>query len=383
MPNQIFSFQIEMIPDIEQAELLTVRLPFIHAFSTSAHTWETKDALLLRLSSGGVSGWGECVADPDPFYSPETTTSAAYIIKEFLLPLIKPQMTLIELEKAFRHIRGNGMAKAAVENAVIDLMAKIKGVPLYQFLGFGKRKILSGLSLGLQPTIDDLLIRVQEAMDKKYRRVKMKIKRGQDIAWVKAVRDHFPNLPLMVDANGDYSLDDAVHLAKLDAFNLMMIEQPLSYSDIYQHSKLQRCIATALCLDESIHSLDSAITAVELGSCRIINIKQGRVGGLTEALRIARYCSEQGVDIWSGGMDETGVGRAFNIHLQSDPDFNLPGDTSETRRYFKEDIVDPPVTLDADGLIDIPEGAGIGVRILEDRLQRFRIDDHAGSFVLR
>jgi O-succinylbenzoate synthase len=203
---------------------------------------------------------------------------------------------------------------------------------------------------------------------KKYQRVKMKIKKGQDVEWVRAVRDRFPALPLMVDANGDYSLADIDHLKRLDDFGLMMIEQPLSYNDIYQHASLQKEMKTAICLDESIHSLADAAAAIALGACRIINIKQGRVGGLMESMRIARYAADHGVGVWSGGMDETGVGRAVNIHLQTAEGFTLPGDTSETSNYFDEDIAEPPVFLRPDGFIDIPRGPGTGVRVVPERV---------------
>jgi O-succinylbenzoate synthase len=233
-----------------------------------------------------------------------------------------------------------------------------------------RRRIPSGISIGLQDSTGALLDSVAEAVAKKYHRVKMKIARGRDIEMVRAVRDAFPAIALMVDANGDYTLDDAQHLAQLDEFDLMMIEQPLSYSDIYEHSLLQRKLKSAICLDESIHDLADARTAIELGACRILNIKQGRVGGLMEALRIAEYAAAHGIETWSGGMDETGIGRAVNIHLQTADGFTLPGDTSETSRYFTEDIVGPPVVLDDEGFIDVPHGDGIGVTIDENVLRK-------------
>ncbi|HNW58304.1 MAG TPA: o-succinylbenzoate synthase [bacterium] len=361
------------IGPIDRIDLLTVRLPFLHPFAISSYAWSCKEALLLKVEAGGVTGWGECVADPDPFYAPETTASCRYIIQTFLLPLLEPGMTLADLSGQMHKVRGNEMAKATLENAVIDLLAKQQGKKLHEFLGLPARKIMSGISLGLQETPDKLLEAVTEAVAKKYHRVKMKIKKGQDIEWVAAVRKRFPEIQLMADANGDYTLADAARLRELDAFNLMMIEQPLSYSDIYQHALLQQQLATPLCLDESIHSLDDARTALELGACRIINIKQGRVGGLIEALAMAELAARRSIPVWSGGMDETGIGRAVNIHLQTAPGFILPGDTSETSRYFHEDIADPPVVLDAQGGIDIPPGAGIGVEIPAGRLARYTI----------
>jgi O-succinylbenzoate synthase len=326
--------------------------------------------MLMRLESDGVVAWSECVSDPDPFYFYETNGTARHIIRDFLLPLVEAGIPLGELEGRFRRVRGHGMAKAAVENGLLNLLAVRKGVPLYALLGRPAKKIMSGLSIGLKESPADLLAAVEKAVAKKYHRVKMKIKKGQDVDWVQAVRDRFPDLPLMVDANGDYSLSDIAHLRRLDAFGLMMVEQPLSYNDIYEHSILQREMKTAICLDESIHGLADAAAAISLGACRIVNIKQGRVGGIMESMRIARHCAERGVGVWSGGMDETGIGRAVNIHLQTAEGFTVPGDTSETANYFDEDIADPPVVLDADGFIGIPEGPGLGVRVVPERILR-------------
>jgi O-succinylbenzoate synthase len=356
------------VPKLDRVDLVTVKLPFVAPFGTSVYVWTDKEAMLMRLESGGTTAWSECVSDPDPFYFYETNATARHIIKDFLLPLIEPGITLGELEARFRHVRGHGMAKATVENGLLNLIATGKSVPLHALLGRPARKIPSGLSIGLKETPAELLAAVERAVAKKYGRVKMKIKKGQDVDWVRAVRERFPDLRLMVDANGDYSLSDIAHLKRLDEFNLMMIEQPLSYSDIFQHAALQKEMRTAICLDESIHGLDDAAAAIALGACRIINIKQGRVGGLMESMRIARYCADQGIDVWSGGMDETGIGRAVNIHLQTAEGFTLPGDTSETSNYFDEDIADPPVVLDARGMIDIPKGPGIGVRVVPERI---------------
>jgi O-succinylbenzoate synthase len=356
------------VPKIDHVDLVTVKLPFVAPFGTSVYVWTDKEAMLMRLESGGVVAWSECVSDPDPFYFYETNGTARHIIKDFLLPLVEPGMTLGELDGRFRHVRGHGMAKATIENGLLILIALQKGVPLHELMGRPARKIMSGISIGLKETPAKLLAAVEQAVAKGYHRVKMKVKRGQDVDWVRAVRGRFPELWLMVDANGDYSLADSAHLRKLDAFDLMMIEQPLSYSDIYEHSLLQKELKTAICLDESIHSLADAAAAIALGACRIVNIKQGRVGGLMESMRIAEYCQERGVDVWSGGMDETGIGRAVNIHLQTAEGFTLPGDTSETSNYFDEDIADPPVVLGAGGWIDIPAGPGLGVEVVPARV---------------
>ena len=367
-PSPTAALEALTLPEIDHVDLVTVKLPFVAPFGTSVYVWTHKEAMLMRLESGGVTAWSECVSDPDPFYFYETNATARHIIKDFLLPLVEPGMTLGELGARFRHVRGHGMAKATIENGLLILIALQKDLPLHELLGRPAKKIMSGLSIGLKESQAELLAAVEKAVAKKYQRVKMKIKKGQDVDWVRAVRDRFPDVPLMVDANGDYSLSDIDHLKRLDAFGLMMVEQPLSYSDIFEHASLQKEMRTAICLDESIHSLADAAAAISLGACRIINIKQGRVGGLLESMRIARHCADHGIGCWSGGMDETGIGRAVNIHLQTAEGFTLPGDTSETTNYFDEDIAEPPVVLGADGFIAIPKGPGTGVRVVPERV---------------
>jgi O-succinylbenzoate synthase len=336
--------------------------------------WNCKEALLVRLEDKGITAWGECVADPDPFYASETTSTARHMLKDFLLPELKPELTLAALLNRFARVRGHQMAKAALENALLDLLAKRRGLPLHDLLGFPARRVMSGISIGIQETIAKLLEKVAEAVTAGYHRVKIKIQHGQDVDRVEAVRLRFPGLDLMADANGDYTLADAGHLARLDPFELTMIEQPLSYHDIYQHSLLQARLKTPLCLDESIHDSDDAAAAIALKSCRVINIKQGRVGGVLEAVKMARLCAANGIPAWSGGMDETGIGRALNIQLQTAPGFTLPGDTSETSRYFHEDIVGPGVVLAKDGFIEIPPGPGSGVEVVPERLERYLLD---------
>jgi O-succinylbenzoate synthase len=365
----------ETIGRIDHADLVLVRLPFVKPFAISTAVWTAKEALLLRLEAGGLTAWGECVADPDPFYAYETTGTARHLLKDFLVPLLEPGIALGELERRMRHVRGHEMARATLENAVLDLIARQKEMSLHELLGAPRKKIMSGISIGIQDSPGALVAAVGEAVEKKYHRVKMKIQKGKDLDYVRAVREKFPELPLMVDANGDYRLEDAEHLARLDAFGLTMIEQPLSYSDFYQHSILQKSLKTPLCLDESIHSLDDFAAALALGGCRILNLKQGRVGGLLESMRILEHAASRGVPVWSGGMDETGIGRAVNIHLQTLEGFTLPGDTSETSRYFHEDLVEPPVVLDGEGFIDVPAGPGIGVAVVEERLARLKLSD--------
>ena len=363
----------EPLGRIERIDEFVVRVPFVAPFSISSATWNSKETVLLRVEGEGAVGWGECVADPDPYYAPETVTSVRHIVREFLLPKVEAGITLLELEERLAPVKGNRMAKATLENALVDWTARRRGLPLCEFLGFAPKPIPSGISIGLQDSPEALLAKVEEAVATGYHRVKMKIARGRDVAFVRAVRERFPDLHLMVDANSDYRLDDAAVLAELDGFGLTMIEQPLASTDIYEHSLLQKRLATPICLDESIHDLADAEAALALGACRILNIKQGRVGGLLEALRIAAFAAGRGVPVWSGGMDETGIGRAVNIHLQTAPGFTLPGDTSETRRYFHEDLVEPPVVLDERGFIAVPAGPGIGVEVLPGRLEKFTL----------
>jgi O-succinylbenzoate synthase len=370
LPSPTSGLEALVVPRIEHADLVTVRLPFVAPFGTSVHVWTVKEALLLRVESGGVTAWSECVADPDPYYSYETNATARHIIKDFLLPLVEPAITMGDLEGRVRRVRGHGMAKATLENACLILIANQKGVPLHDLMGRPPRPIMSGISIGLQQTPDALLRAVEHAVARRYQRIKMKIMKGQDVEWVRAVRQRFPDVPLMVDANGDYSLADVALLRRLDEFGLMMIEQPLSYSDIVEHASLQRELTTAICLDESIHGLADAAAAISIGACRVVNVKQGRVGGILESMRIAAHAAAHGIDAWSGGMDETGIGRAVNIHLQTADGFTLPGDTSETSKYFDEDIVDEPVVLRADGFIEIPQGPGIGTRVVPERVLR-------------
>jgi o-succinylbenzoate synthase len=367
-PSPTASLEALVLPPVDHLDLVTVSLPFVTPFGTSVHVWSVKEAMLARIESGGVTAWSECVSDPDPFYSYETNATARHIIADFLLPLVEPGITLADLEARFHRVRGHGMAKATLENAFLILLAMQRNVPLHELLGRPATPVKSGISIGLKDTPEELVAAVARAVSKGYHRVKMKVKKGQDVEWVRAVRDRFPDVPLMVDANGDYTLADIDHLRQLDDFGLMMVEQPLSYSDIIEHATLQREMKTAICLDESIHSLADAAAALSIGACRVINVKQGRVGGLLESMRIAHHAAGRGVDVWSGGMDETGIGRAVNIHLQTTEGFSLPGDTSETANYFDEDIVDVPVVLRPDGCIDVPAGPGLGVSVVAERL---------------
>ena len=355
--------------------MLVARLPLVTPFETSFSVQTLKEVLLLKIGSDDVWGWGECVASPEPYYGYETNKTASHIIQDFLIPILSrmKNFTVENALEGFKKIRGHQMAKAAVENSLLDLMAKQYQIPLFELIGGKNKKIMSGISIGIEEDINNLLNKIQSACDKKYHRIKIKIKKNKDIEILKKVRRTFPGIKLMADANSDYTLEDMDILKRLDEFNLMMIEQPLNYDDIYFHSLLQRQIQTPICLDESVKNLNDAKTAADLGSCKIINIKQGRVGGMLNAKRIQAYCLNSGIKTWSGGMLETGIGRAFNLHLQTLPGVVLPGDTSETSRYFAEDIVDKPVILQPDGYIEIPNGAGTGVDVLPERLQRYKL----------
>jgi o-succinylbenzoate synthase len=366
---------VKRIKQIDSVEMFVARLPLVTPFETSFSVQTLKEVLLLKIVSDDVWGWGECVTSPEPYYCYETNKSASHIIQDFLIPILSKMknFTVENALEGFKRIRGHQMAKAAVENSLLDLMARQYQIPLFELIGGKNKKIMSGISIGIEEDINDLLKTIQSACDKKYHRIKIKIKRNKDIEILKKVRRTFPSIKLMADANSDYTLEDIHTLKRLDEFNLMMIEQPLNYDDIYFHSLLQRQIQTPICLDESVKNLNDAKTAADLGSCKIINIKQGRVGGILNAKKIQAYCLNSGIKTWSGGMLETGIGRAFNLHLQTLPGFVLPGDTSETSRYFAEDIVDKPVVLQSDGYIEIPDGIGTGVDILPEVFKKYNI----------
>jgi len=356
---------------VERLELRLVSLPLRRPFQTSFGRSTRKEFLLVSASAGGVTGHGECVADLRPDYSPETNQTAHHLLRDFLAPALFAR----ELERpedvgpAFAWVRGHAMARAALEMAVWDLFARRKGEPLYRTLGGRGGTIAAGVSIGLQPDLPALLARVEEEAAAGYRRVKIKIEPGRDLALVEAVRARWPCLPLMVDANSAYTLADAPVLAALDGFGLTMIEQPLGWDDLVDHAALQARLVTPLCLDESIHSAEHARHALLLGAARVINVKAGRVGGLAESRALSALCAAQGVPVWCGGMLESGIGRLANVHLQTLPGFTLPGDTSASARYFDEDLVDPPVTVSPEGLIAVPEGPGLGHALVWPRIE--------------
>jgi O-succinylbenzoate synthase len=355
---------------IDRVELRLVKLPLVHFFETSFGRIDDKHFVLVRVEGDGVSGFGECVAEQDPYYSAETNETVWHIIAEFVAPRIlnvdfaHPR----ELFPALKAIRGHNMAKAAVEMAAWDLFAKQRGEPLSRVLGGKRDRIASGVSIGIQRSLDELAAKVEGELAAGYQRIKIKIKPGWDIAAVETVRARFGSIPLMVDANAAYTLGDADHLARLDAFDLMMIEQPLDYDDIADHAALQRRLKTPICLDESIKTVGIAREAIAAGACRIINIKPGRVGGFAESIRLHDLCASHGIPVWHGGMLESGIGRAANLHLSTLANFTLPGDIAASKRYFDPDLIDPPIEVAADGTVGVPTAPGIGVSICEDRV---------------
>jgi O-succinylbenzoate synthase len=357
---------------LDRIEVRRLRLPLLHPFETSFGRTTVKEFLLLAASADGVTGYGECVADTDPFYLPETTGTAFHVLRDFLVPMAL-RLDLAharDLWPALARVRGHEMAKAALEMAVWELQARREGKPLHALLGGRGGTIEAGVSIGLQADDQVLVDRVAAEAAAGYRRIKIKIKPGRDVASTAAVRRRFPDIPLMVDANSAYTLDDVTLLEELDRFALMMVEQPLAWDDVVDHAALQRAIKTAVCLDESIRSADDARHAADLGACRIVNIKAGRVGGFTSSIAVHDLCRSRGIPVWCGGMLESGIGRLANVHLQTLPGFTLPGDTSASARYFAEDLVDPPVTVSRDGTVAVPEGPGIGHEIVWPRVER-------------
>lgn len=348
---------------IESVTLAVVHLPLVRPFETSFGVMRAREFVLIAVRDGGVTGWGECVADTDPFYSSETTTGAWHVLTKYLVPAVvgKTLSHPREVWSVWPPVRGHLMAKAALEMATWDLYARLHERPLCEVLGASSRPIGSGVSIGIQASPEALVDRVAAELADGYQRVKIKIKPGWDVAPVRAIRARYPDLALMVDANAAYRLQDGPALAGLDADKLMMIEQPLDYDDLVQHARLQATVKTAICLDESITSPKVAADALDLGACRIINIKPGRMGGFGPSLDVHTLAVARGVPLWHGGMLESGIGRAHNLHLSTLPGFTLPGDVAASRRYFVPDLIDPPIEVRPGGWIDVPAGSGIGV----------------------
>ncbi len=367
---------------ISAVDLTLIRLPLVRPFETSFGAVDAQEFILVTVRDGDAVGWGECVADVDPYYSSETNTTAWHVLSRYLVPAVlgREVERARDLHPLWHRVRGHRMAKAALEMAAWDLEARLAGKPLCELLGARARPIPAGVSIGIQPSTDALVERVERERADGYQRIKIKIKPGWDIEPVRAIRERLGDIPLMVDANAAYTATDAGHLAELDAFELMMIEQPLDYDDLLEHARLQASIATAICLDESISSPKAAADALALAACRVINIKPGRVGGFTPSLAIHDLARAQGVPVWHGGMLESGIGRAHNLHLSTLPGFVLPGDVAASKRYFVPDLIEPPIDVASDGTVAVPAGPGIGVTPEPARLRAATL--HSERFVL-
>ncbi len=360
---------------IDQIELRHIKMVLVSPFVTSMGTEYDEEHIIVRVDGEGITGWGESVAEGTPYYSYETVQTAWHILSEFLIPSIlgKNISSIQEAIGQYERVRGHMMAKAGLEAALWDAFAKSQNVSLSQILGGTRKKIDVGVSIGIQESETLLLNKVEGYLKEGYKRIKIKISPGNDLRFISAIRRVFPEIMLQVDANSAYSLDDISLFKKMDDSELILIEQPLGYEDIYDHSKLQRELKTPVCLDESIHSLDDTRAAIELNSCKIINIKPGRVGGFAESKLIHDYCAKMKIPVWHGGMLESGIGRAGNVALASLPNFTLPGDISASKRYYKHDIVEPEFLVNPDGTMDVPINPGIGVDINMKMLQKVTV----------
>jgi O-succinylbenzoate synthase len=357
---------------IDFLELRLLRLPLVRPFETSFGRVASRTIVLVTVRGDGLEGWGESVADADPLYSGETVDTVWRAIERYLAPrlLAAPIAAARDLGERFRAVRGHHMAKAAVEMAVWDLQARRDGRPLSALLGGVRAAVPSGVSIGIEASVDALLERIAIERAAGYQRVKIKIKPGWDVGVVERVRGRFgDDLPLMVDANAAYQPADAA-LEALDAQGLLMIEQPLAEDDLVEHAALQRRLRTPICLDESVDTPADMAAAVALGACRIVNIKPGRLGGHAASIAVHDRCVAAGIPVWHGGMLESGIGRAHNLHLASLPGFTLPGDIAASERYFQPDLIEPPIRVAADGTVAVPAGPGIGVTIVPDRVER-------------
>ena len=360
---------------IDAIFLRELRLPLVQPFQTSFGTTTERRILLVELRGEGLTGWGECVAGEHPFFSDETIDTAWLVMQQELAPALAaadPEHGG-KCPGIFKQVRGHRMAKAALENAVWDLEAQMKKIPLASLLGGTRETIDCGVSIGIQPTLEQQLAEVEKEVGAGYQRIKLKIKPGWDVKVLEAVRNRWPEIQLSVDANSAYRLNDADHIVTWDEFNLLMIEQPLWADDFYFHSMLQKRLATPICLDESIRNRRDALAAIEMESCRIINIKCGRVGGFSEAIAVHNAAQERGVPVWCGGMLESGIGRAHNIALSSLDNFTLPGDVSASKRYWKEDIIEPEVVVSPRGEITVPDTPGRGFEVRTDLVEKLTV----------
>ncbi len=357
---------------LERAELRVVEMPLRSPFETSFGVESRRRCLILRLMGAGWEAWGECVAGAFPGYSYETTATAWHVLVDFLLPAVlrRPIADMADFESRSSSVRGHPMARAAIEMALWDARGRTEGTSLRHLLGGEREKVPVGVSVGMQASPERLVEVVAGYVEQGYRRVKLKIKPGRDRDEVAAVRRRFPDLALQVDANSAYRLQDSAAIEALDDYGLLLIEQPLEDDDLIDHSKLQARLQTPLCLDESLRSARLARQALDIGACRILNLKAARLGGLTEAVAAHDVGVAGGAPVWCGGMLETGIGRAANLALASLPGFTLPGDISASERYYERDLTRQPFRLNTDSTIDVPTGPGLGVEVDREELDR-------------
>jgi len=356
---------------ISSIELREIRLPLIHFFETSfGRTTERRIILVRAIDADGAEGWGECTAGEGPFYCEEWTETAWATLKDFLAPMVVGHEVVdaAGANDLMKKVRGNRMAKAAIETACWDLESKRAVAPLWKYLGGTHEEIPCGVSIGIQDSPDALLEKIEKELNAGYQRIKIKIKPGWDIDIVRRVRERYPEILLTADANSAYTLADVALFKALDEFDLMMIEQPLAHDDMFDHAELQKQIKTPVCLDESVHSAEDARHAIDIAACRIINVKLGRVGGHAEAKLVETVCREHSIPVWCGGMLESGIGRAHNIAMATLAGFSLPGDVSASSRYWQEDIIEPPVTVSSRGTITVSNNPGIGFEVNRARV---------------
>jgi O-succinylbenzoate synthase len=365
---------------LDRIVLRQIQMPLVHFFETSFSRTYKRDIVLVEVQGDGLSGWGEVTAGENPFYNEEWTDSAWPVLRDYAAPRVlgRELASAADVAPLTKHIRGHLMARGGLETAVWDLEARRDGVPLWQKIGAGaRREIPCGVSIGIQDSVEQLLDKIQTELDAGYQRIKMKIKPGWDVDVVRRVRERFPAIKLMADANSAYTLADIDHLKRLDDFYLMMIEQPLPHDDIIDHAELQRHLQTPICLDECIRNAHHAEQAIRLRACGIVNIKLGRVGGFSEARKVHDVCQSAGIPVWCGGMLEAGIGRAHNIALASLPNFVLPGDVSASKRYWKQDIIVPAVETTPAGTIELRDGVGFGYDLDHDFIKAITVREEA------
>ncbi len=360
---------------VDAITMRELQIPLKHFFETSFGRVTHRRVLLITAECEGVEGWAECVAGGGPFFSSEWIETAWVTIREFLAPaLLGAKLdSARDAGKLMARVRGHNMAKAALENALWEAEAKQNQQPLWMLLSGTRSEIASGVSIGIQDSHDQLLEKIETEVSAGYQRIKVKVKPGWDLDVLEKIRARWPSITLSCDANSAYRPSDLEHLCKFEQFNLLMIEQPLWEDDIFYHAQLQRELKTAICLDESIHNARDAETAIELGACRVINIKVGRVGGFTEAIAVHNACQKRGVPVWCGGMLETGIGRAHNVALSTLPNFRLPGDVSASSRYWAEDIIEPEIEISPKGMIAVSKEAGLGYEIKTDLINKLTV----------